>query len=155
MRGQRPTDTTVKFLLGQKGNPAEFQETKISKPIDRYDFGYFHRQDLTALNKAAFHGNLEMIELLAKRQSWPPDPANPHGRWPFIIDKTYGVRSRSVTWGFFDFRFPNEWSLADTIKTQLVPSLRFFSDIPQKTPETVHNAVPRATRSTYIPEPES
>jgi ankyrin repeat protein len=115
----------IKFLLNHKVNPAEFQPTKISERC-RYTFQFFRDKPLTALDRAALQGDLEILEWLAKRQELPPDPDNPKLPWPFIIDMT-----------------------------NLMPRLRFFSEIRFATPEHVRNGTVRSGKfeSTYVPEP--
>jgi len=118
----------IKFLLGRKVNPAEFQPTKLPKRDSGYDFKLFWGAALTALDRAAFQGSLEVIELLAKRQESPPDPEKPQLSWPFIIDKT-----------------------------KLMLRLRFFSEVRLSIPDDVRNGIVPSWKVSpaYVPEPQS
>jgi ankyrin repeat protein len=118
----------IKFLLNRKVNPAEFRPGKISKPYSGYHFKFFCEERLTALDRASFQGDLEVLELLAKRQELPPDPENPKLPWPFVIDKT-----------------------------RLMPRLRFFSEVRIGTPDDIRNGIAPSwtVQPTYIPEPQS
>lgn len=68
----------IQFLLSRKVNPIEFQPTPN---LSRY--GRF-----TALDYAARHGNLEILELLLNRQSQPPDSEDQQSKWDRCVDRT-------------------------------------------------------------------
>lgn len=78
----------VQLLLGRKVSPIDFQPTPNPKFNNMYaDSPYFSRNKLTALDMAALVGNLDIIELLEKRQSQPPDPEDPQSTWPCLLDR--------------------------------------------------------------------
>lgn len=101
----------IKFLLALKVNAVDFRPTDIKSPQKSgYDYKFFCEQELTAFDRAALQGDLDVLELLAKRQEMPPDPEDPKTPWPFIIDKA-----------------------------KLMPRLRFFSEMRASSPERPRN----------------
>jgi ankyrin repeat protein len=119
----------IEFLLGYKVNPAEFQPMVFPNVPTQYSFKSLFTAQLSALDRAILQGDLEVVELLAKRQESPPDPENPALPWPFIINKT-----------------------------NLIPRLKFFSEIRLSAPEDVCNGILpdwHVPYGPFVPEPQS